>query len=443
MYNIFRTTGRKFFLGYHKAVLLCLLPVLSLFGSGCGQKIKIEQVRPLNRPAEISVEPVDGLTEDFLLGVDVSTALVQEQSGVVYYNEDGIEQDIMKTLAENGVNTIRLRVWNDPYDSDDNGYGGGNNDLATAIELGKRATRYGLGVIIDFHYSDFWADPSKQMVPKAWEDMDLATKAEALYTYTRESMEALLEEEIDVVLVQIGNETTTGMAGETDWSAICTLMTQGSLAVRETAAKYKKEILVGLHFANPEHSGQYASYANTLARHNVDYDVFITSYYPYWHGTLENLTTVLGHISANYNKKVMVGEISWPYTLLDGDNSGNSVSAYSGVSLSYSVSVQGQADCIRDTTAALASLGDAAIGICYWEPAWIPVPGNTKEERMILWETYGSGWATSFAGSYDPDDAGMYYGGSAWDNQALFDYHGKPLASLSVFRYLTTGTSDR
>ncbi len=426
---------------FRKAALLCLLAGITVLGAGCGNEIKVEHVEPLDRPSEIFVEKVDGLTEDFILGVDVSTALVQEKSGVVYYNEDGVEQDIMKTLAENGVNTIRLRVWNDPYDAEGNGYGGGNNDLETAIELGKRATRYGLGVIIDFHYSDFWADPAKQMAPKAWEGMDLAAKAEALYTYTKESMDKLLAAGVNVAMVQVGNETTTGMAGEKNWSAIGVLMNRGSMAVREMAEKYEKEILVGVHFTNPEKSDQYAKYADYLVKYEVDYDVFITSYYPYWHGTLENLTTVLGNIATNYGKKVMVGEISWAYTMNDGDTNGNSISADSAVTLPYSVTVQGQADCIRETTAALTSLGDSAIGICYWEPAWIPVPGNSWEERSALWEKYGSGWASSFAGDYDPNDAGKYYGGSAWDNQAMFDYEGKPLASLSVFRHMANGAT--
>jgi len=426
---------------FKKTALLCLLAGFTVLGTGCGNKIKVENVEPLDRPSEIFVEKVDGLTEDFMLGADVSTLLAQEKSGVVYYNEDGVEQDLMKTLAENGVNTVRLRVWNDPYDANGNGYGGGNNDLNTAIELGRRATQYGLGVIIDFHYSDFWADPAKQMVPKAWEGMDLATKAEAVYTYTKESMDKLLDEGVNVVMVQVGNETTTGMAGEKNWSAIGVLMNRGSQAVREMAEKYDKEILVGVHFTNPEKSDQYAKYADYLVKYKVDYDVFISSYYPYWHGTLENLTTVLGNIATNYGKKVMVGEISWAYTMEDGDTNGNSISADSAVTLPYSITVQGQADCIRETTAALTSLGESAIGICYWEPAWIPVPGNSWEERSALWEKYGSGWASSFAGDYDPNDAGKYYGGSAWDNQAMFDYEGKPLASLSVFRHMANGAT--
>lgn len=130
---------------------------------------------------ELYIEPVAGISDDFIRGMDASSVLAEENSGVKYYNYEGEEQDVFKTLAESGVNYIRLRVWNDPYDENGNGYGGGNNDVATAIALGKRATEYGMKVCIDFHYSDFWADPKRQHAPKAWEGMDIGEKCDALY----------------------------------------------------------------------------------------------------------------------------------------------------------------------------------------------------------------------------------------------------------------------
>ncbi len=109
--------------------------------------------------------------QDFLEDVDVSSYLSLKNSGVKYYDYDGNELgnvEYFTFLKSCGVNYIRLRVWNDPYDSDGNGYGGGNNDLASAITMGKWASEAGLKVLIDFHYSDFWADPAKQKAPKAW-----------------------------------------------------------------------------------------------------------------------------------------------------------------------------------------------------------------------------------------------------------------------------------
>lgn len=392
------------------------------------------------KDSEIFVEAVEGIDDDFIKGVDASSLLSLEKSGVKFYEGD-TEEDLFAILKYHGVNYVRIRVWNDPYDSQGNGYGGGNNDLETAIELGKRATKEGLKILVDFHYSDFWADPSKQMVPKAWENLSLEEKSEALATYTKESLLTMLDEGLDIGMVQVGNETTTGLAGETNWKSICALLNSGCQAIREVNEERNQEILIAIHFTNPEKEGQYSRYGMILENFGVDYDVFATSYYPYWHGTLENLTSVLSDIAKTYHKKVMVAEVSYAYTYEDSDYSGNTISEESVIDKPYPITVQGQATCIRDVAAAVASVKDAGIGLFYWEPAWITVPGGSYEENSKLWETYGSGWASSAATEYDPDDAGVYYGGSAWDNQALFDSTGHPLASLSVFAYLKDGAT--
>lgn len=388
---------------------------------------------------EIFVKKIDNLKPDFIKGADVSSIIAEEQSGVVYYDEKGKKQDVLKTLSQAGVNYIRIRVWNDPYDVNGNGYGGGNCDLAKAIEIGKRATKYGMKVLIDFHYSDFWADPSKQQAPKTWKDLSLDDKGKALYDYTKDSLTKLLDEGVDVGMVQIGNETTGNFCGENNWKNITALFNQGCKAVREVSAAKNKNILIAVHFTNPETEGDYDRYAKILQNYKVDYDVFASSYYSYWHGTLENLTTVLTNIAQNYGKKVMVAETSYAYTYENGDDHGNTISEETVVPKNYPVTVQGQADAIRDVMAAVASVGDAGLGAFVWEPAWIPVPGTSKEDRMPLWEKYGSGWASSYATEYDPKDAGVYYGGCACENQAMFDFTGHPLASLNVFKYVNNG----
>lgn len=405
--------------------------------------------------ADIAVDRID-LPEDFMEGVDISSYASLCDSGVTFYDFDGNELDetgFFELLADCGVNYVRIRVWNDPYDSEGNSYGGGNCDVDTAIWIGQWATEAGLKVAIDFHYSDFWADPGKQYAPKAWADMTLEEKTEALETWTKESLTAILDAGVDVGMVQVGNETTTGMAGETDWSNMCRLFSTGSAAVRAVSAEYGQEILVALHFTNPE-SGKYETYAQILDQNGVDYDVFASSYYPYWHGTLENLTETLSIIAETYGKYVMVAETSWAYTLEDGDGSGNTVAEGSndtayGDLVYYDFSVQGQADEISAVISAMAETTNG-IGVFYWEPAWIPVQvynADSAEAETILsenkeiWETCGSGWASSYAAEYDPDDAGVYYGGSAVDNQALFDFQGHPLESLKTFSYVKTGTT--
>lgn len=389
-------------------------------------------------PADVFVEPVENISDDFIRGMDASAVLSIEKSGAKYYGFDGQEQDVFKTLAEGGVNYIRLRVWNDPYDADGNGYGGGNNDVATAVELGKRATEYGMKVSIDFHYSDFWADPKRQHAPKAWEGMTADEKADALYTFTKDSLKEILDAGVDVGMVQVGNEINNGMSDETDVPSVMKLLTAGSKAVRESAEAYNKDIQVAVHYTNITDNDQVDTMAANLEQYNVDYDVFGLSYYPFWDGTNENMQKVAKNIMDKYGKKVMIAETSYAYTTEDGDGFGNSFDGIEGAVDGYAATVQSQATMIRDICADANEVG--VIGVFYWEGTWIPV-GSKDADNSELWEKYGSGWASSYSADYDPDDAGLYYGGSSWDNQAMFDFTGHPLASLNVFKYLKDGNT--
>ena len=386
----------------------------------------------------IFVEPVDGISDDFYRGMDASAVLALENSGVKYYNFDGEKQDVFMTLAQAGVNYIRLRVWNDPYDENGNGYGGGNNDVATAIALGQRATKYGMKVCIDFHYSDFWADPKKQFVPKAWEGMDIEEKSDALYNFTLESLTQLLDAGVDVGMVQIGNEINNGMSGETDVANVRKLLTAGSKAVREAAVNSGKEILVAVHYTNIDDMKKLDTLLTGLQVKEIDYDIVGLSFYPYWHGNMDDLKNAITHIRNTYGKKVYVAENAYCYTAEDGDGSANSVEGTDDLAEGYSASVQGQANEVRDVCAAASEAG--AEGVFYWEGTWIPV-GPADADNSDLWEKYGSGWASSYASGYDPKDAGQYYGGCSWDNQAMFDFTGHPLASLNVFKYLKYGAT--
>ncbi|ANC31482.1 glycosyl hydrolase 53 family protein [Isoptericola dokdonensis] len=383
--------------------------------------------------AGISVQKVDGLAADFDLGVDVSSVLSLEASGVVFRDAAGEPADLFDVLADAGVTDVRVRVWNDPWDAQGRGYGGGNTDVPRAVEIGQRATAAGLGVLVDFHYSDFWADPAKQHAPKAWEALDVDGKVAAVGEFTHDALAALADAAVDVETVQIGNETNNGVAGVTAWPDRARMFSAGSAAVRDVFP----DAQVALHFTNPETAGRYAGYAAQLDTYDVDYDVFASSYYPYWHGTLTNLTNVLSSVSTTYGKDVMVAETSWAYTLDEGDGHTNTIqTAYP----QYPTSVQGQATEVRDVVAAVSAVGDAGIGVYYWEPAWLPVgPPEEWEANQALWQEHGSGWATSYAGEYDPEDAGQWYGGSSWENQAMFDFAGNPLESLNVFSYVRTG----
>ena len=214
-------------------------------------------------PAEGAVLPADLVifavkwpqlaqaVEDVRPLVGEDTALLSLlNSGVVFRDTDGnplgdsVESQgkaFMTQLADAGVNWVRLRVWNDPYDAQRRGYGGGNNDLNAALQMGQWATEAGLQVLIDFHYSDFWADPGKQQAPKAWKDMTVDEKTAAVSTFTTESLRTLLHAGVNVGMVQIGNETNNGIAGvlyETDgWGAAAQLFAAGVDAAHAVAAE--------------------------------------------------------------------------------------------------------------------------------------------------------------------------------------------------------------
>ena len=379
------------------------------------------------------VKKVDNYKDGFINGMDVSQVISLENSGVKYYNFDGEEEDVLKILSDNGINYIRVRVWNNPYDREGNGFGGGNCTIDTAVELGKRATKYGMKLLVDFHYSDFWADPSKQMCPRAWLGMTIDEKASALYQYTKESLQKLKDANVDVGMVQIGNETNNGLAGEITWYNRTILMKKASEAIREVTPKAK----IAVHFANPEKAGSYQNYASKLNYYNLDYDIFASSYYPYWHGSLENLQTVLDEISDTYNKDTLVVETSYAYTTKDTDSFSNTISDGGSVDKPYPYTIQGQASEIRDIIQTVCNM-KRGIGVFYWEGAWISV-GDNYEENLSKWEQYGSGWASSYSYIYDPEDAGKYYGGSAVDNQAFFDENGKALESLKVWSLCENG----
>ena len=448
-----------------------------------------EQTQAVEAP--ITVQKVEGLSKDFINGVDVSSYLSLVESGVKYYDENGNESNLFDIMEQAGINYVRLRVWNCPFPLDKDGnykyvgedgtteyaaaevvkeekdsygfkhfyladgtevyretYGAGICDVDTAAVIGKIATEHNMKVLIDFHYSDFWADPKKKSVPKAWEGMSVEEKADALETFTEESLKTITDAGVDVGMVQIGNEINNGMAGEKDSANVYTLLKSGSKAVRKVAQDLGKEILIAVHFTDPQSEGYQYKRATELDAAGVDYDVFATSFYPFWHGTADTLKASLQSIADDFNKKVMVAEISYAWTMEDGDGYGNIVNEGAGdQDYNYSIDMEGQANAVRDAIAAISSIGENGIGTFYWEPAWIPVQkydASAENAADVLasnekkWKLYGSGWGTLFANEYDPEIVDDRNGGT-WDNQAFFDFDGHVLPSINVYKWVYTG----
>ena len=445
----------------------------------------------------LQIKKVDGLADrtDFIKGIDVSTYLTLTDNGVVYKDFNGNvladSKDFFKLFADQGVNHIRIRIWNDPKDAQGNTYGGGNNDLAMAKRLCEAINTYNeayptqkLKVLIDFHYSDFWVDPDKFRAPKAWEELTVNTnasigttsidmvetklasyktgttitndendKAVALAKFTVESLQEISDTGVDISMVQIGNETNNGFVGETDDDSTCVLFQAGCLAVKAFQEKNDLgKIKRVIHYTDPHKSDFQCHKAAVLAAHNVDYDVFATSFYPYWHGTTDDLGKNLSTIASTYGKEVMVAETQYIHENTDHDGAENQ--AFEGkdnTDLDYPVSVQGQARELRNVINAVASIpNNKGIGVYYWEPGWLAVndvineDGTLNEEKYELnktsWQTAGTGWATDHAKEYDPAAEKWGGGGTNCENAALFGADGIALPSLKVFKYVNYGS---
>lgn len=412
--------------------------------------IKVNEAASVVKDAPITVERVSDISSDFIMGVDISSMISELESGVVYKDYDGNElktlDDVVKFLADQGINHIRVRVWNNPYDSNGNGYGGGNNDVAKAKKFADACRKAGINMLVDFHCSDLWTDPGKQQAPKAWKNYTLAQKAETLTAFIEESLNTIDPTKDVVDMVQVGNETTGGFIGETNVTNMCTLFSAGSTGVKA----YNSAVKVVIHVESP-HKGTVTAWAENLSDNNVNYDIIATSYYPYWHGTLDNLNSEFKKVKETYNKDVMVAETSYAYTLEDSDGHENTVRVGnndSAADADQPFTEQGQATYIRNLIAAVKDAG--GLGVYYWEPAWLTV-GNTTgltgdaydaqvAENKTKWEKYGSGWASSYASEYDANDAGKWFGGSAVDNQAMFYPDGTATPALHVWNYVKTGS---
>lgn len=400
--------------------------------------------------AAIDVKKTDKeLSSDFIVGMDISSMISELDSGVVYQDYEGNEletlDDICKFLADQGINHIRIRVWNNPYDTNGKGYGGGNNDVEKAKQFADACRNAGIKMLVDFHCSDLWTDPGKQQAPKAWKGYTVEQKAQALTEFITDSLKTIDSSKDVVDMVQVGNETTNGFVGETSQTNMCTLFSAGAEGVKN----YNENVKVVIHLTNPEKENMTA-WAKILDENKVNYDILATSYYPYWHGTLTNLATEFKKVKETYNKDVMVAETSYAYTLEDSDGHDNTVRVGNndtGNDTTEPFTEQGQATAIRNLINTVNNAG--GLGVYYWEPAWLTV-GDTRgltgdaydnqvAANKVLWEEKGSGWASSYAKEYEADDAGKWYGGSAVDNEAMFYPDGTASPSLHVWNYVKTG----
>ena len=426
---------------------------LAVFGFAQGWNIDIDSYRdPYEygddtglKEKNVTINKISNMSESTIRGVDVGSYVALTNAGVKYYDYDGKEQPLMKILKDNGVNYIRLRIWNDPYNEKGETYGGGDSTVDNGLKIGKEATKYGMKVLVDFHYSDFWADPAKQILPKAWQKdaNDPDKMCENIHDFTKDTLQKFKDAGVDVGMVQVGNEITKGMAGihnkdsnnsvwknESQYSVLDRYLNAGSKAVREILP----DALVTLHIETPNRQ-IYSMIMDAWEKGNVDYDVLGSSYYPFWWNTPD----MLRDVQTQRGKLFAVMETAWVNSYEDGDGTPNSIGSDYGL-YQYEIGPQGQVDELTDMYKVLTEQ-DNGLGGFYWEPGWIPVKAGWTnwEYNKEVADKYGTGWASKGAVGYAPDDE-MYYngqpswGGSSWDNATLFDIQGNALQSLKFYK---------
>lgn len=381
------------------------------------------------QPLSVSAAPVseDVSTQDFIRGVDVSTLDMLEELGAKYYS-DGVEGDALEILNNNGANYVRLKLWVDPYDAEGNPYGGGNNDFETTLSLAKRAEALDMGILIDFHLSDFWADPANQIKPKAWSDLSFDELKTTVHDYMQDTLNDFAAEGIVPDMVQVGNEISSGILhddgkvenDEAQFANLGQLLESAIAGVRSSAAADTRIIL---HLDQGGKNKLYTWWFGNLMNYvpDLDFDVIGLSYYPMWHGTMEGLQYNLNYLSSTYDKEVCVVETAYAWTTEDADEDGNVFIEGDQNIAGYPATPEGQEAFITDLESIILNVPDnKGIGFFYWEPEWVPVEGGT--------------YATQAGVDYKHDTVTPT---NTWDNMTLFDFEGNALSSMKILNQPT------
>ena len=366
---------------------------------------------------------------DWIRGMDFSSLLEVEECGG-RFSDGGAPGDAMEILAKHGMNLLRLRLWNDPYAGDGTPYGAGTNDLHRTMRLARRAKALGVDWMLSFHYSDFWADPGKQTMPKAWQGMDADALERAVYEYTLSVLEELKGNDLLPAIVAVGNEITNGLlwplGRASNFDNVVRFVNAGIRAVR--AADPGIEVL--LHLDNGGNNALYREWFDSyFAGGGADFEYIGLSYYPFWHGGMDGLRANMNDIARRYGKRLIVVETSMGFTLEDyaerealapEKRKGMAAKPELAARIDYPMTPEGQCAFLRDLAAAIRQVPEnRGRGFIYWEPAWLPVPGSE--------------WANAAALAYTGESGP---GGNEWANQALFDYDGRALPAVGIIKEL-------
>lgn len=367
------------------------------------------------------------------LGIDCSTQIeVNEHNPHYYYNGEEIEP-ISFLRKHNDIKSMRIRLWIDPYDKDGHPYGGGTVDYPTFKKLAKLAKDNDLTILLDFHYSDFWCDPAKQMIPKSWEGLSLEEVAKKVHDYTRDTLIQMKKDGIDISYIQVGNEITNGMLWplgqlgprvegkvRDNYDGLATFLRAGLGACKETLPEAKTII----HLERSYDIDTYNEYFNEIIVRGCEFDIIGISYYPYWHGTFDMMFANVENLKAKFHKPIWIVETGYGFTmapfvtnskpfatLISEDFFENTPGTYKP----YPLSKDGQKEFFHDLVKLAEEHGVEAI--YYWEPFWLPLDG-------LCWATHeGEAYVHE---TNKPTN-------NEWANQCLFDYEGNATPALDEF----------
>ncbi len=342
---------------------------------------------------------LDSTGTPFIKGADVSFLPQIEDSGGVY-KQDGSGQDALQIFKDHGFNYIRLRLWHTPETN--------YNNLEKILYMATRIKDKGLKFLLDFHYSDTWADPGHQTKPSAWQSLTLVELKDSVYNYTKNVLSALYNQGTLPDMVQLGNEINSGMlwndgrvGGDynSQWPDLAGLINEGIRGVRESCPS-GDSVKIMIHIANAANNSNCRWFYDNLLNQDVNFDVIGLSFYPWWHGTLTQVRSNLNDLASRYNKDIIIAEMAYPWTLQWYDSRNNIVGSSDQLHSGYPATVNGQAAYIRQLIQIVRqTTGSKGTGIFYWAPEYISVP-------TIL---------------------------SSWENNTLFDFYGNVLESMDVF----------
>lgn len=344
--------------------------------------------------------PLSAQNKDFIKGIDVSALNQIEDNNGIYY-ENGVPGDALNIFKNNGINYIRLRIWHTTED--------GYTNLDKILLMAARVKALGLKLLLDFHYSDTWADPGWQSKPADWENLSFQVLKDSIYYYTYNVITALKNQNTLPDMVQIGNEIVCGMLWDDghicesfntfqQWDQFTQLVKEGIRGVNESL---DEDDSVKIMIQLGDVSGSQWFYNNLIAL-GVDFDIIGLSYYPWWHGTLNSFKYNVNDLALAYNKEIIVVETAYPWTLEWFDNTNNIVGDSSQVLTGYPATVEGQKNFLSDLIKVILNIpNDKGVGIFYWEPDWISAPDL----------------------------------GSPWENVTLFDFNGELLSSIEAFNF--------